>query len=258
MIRSRRLPTISRPYARSVGESEYPELWRGLFSAWPVGMQGGGDVAYDFSGRENHAIFSNSPTWAPGRSGGSLLFNGSSNYLSTDITLVGATRGSFAFWINNTTNDGSFDMVFSLEPQVEIGRNNSNQFFFGINDNFSLTSGEVAAIGWSHVVGTFDGSNKYIYVNRVLKNFSSFSSSLSSGPGGVGISIGGRSSAHFVTGNLDELQIYTRALTQSEIDLIYEIPYAPFVKRRRIWGFQSAAAESTFPPNSLALTGVGR
>ena len=69
---------------------------------------------------------------------------------------------------------------------------------------------------WLHVVGTYDGSSKKIYVNGVLKNSSAQTGALGS-PGGTP-KIGTYQGTNYnMSGNIDSVKIYNKALTASEI-----------------------------------------
>ncbi|MHC4700363.1 MAG: hypothetical protein ACYTFQ_07290, partial [Planctomycetota bacterium] len=47
---------------------------------------GSGSVAYDTSGNGNDAGFVGDPQWVPGKSGGALEFDGSSDYLEVPFS----------------------------------------------------------------------------------------------------------------------------------------------------------------------------
>jgi hypothetical protein len=130
----------------------------------------------------------------------------------------GYSAGTLSAWVNNVVNDGTWDMYITKPNQIEFGRSNSNQFFLALNDNFFYT-GKTAPLGWHHVVGTFNGSNRTIYVDGVAENTSNWTVSLDVGFSLIGL--GGRGGAHATTGNLDEVAIWNRSLSAAEIQNLY-------------------------------------
>jgi hypothetical protein len=73
---------------------------------------------------------------------------------------------------------------------------------------------------WSHLAGTYDGTNIRLYVNGVLVRTTLMTAGM---PGTVGpLRIGGNEvslpfGGQFFKGLIDEIRIYNRALSQAEI-----------------------------------------
>jgi hypothetical protein len=72
-----------------------------------------------------------------------------------------------------------------------------------------------------YLIGTYDGSNMRIYINGILENTTSKAGNIDIGPGGglfLGNTNGGAGPSNFyLNGNIYNVQIYNRALTQAEI-----------------------------------------
>ena len=88
----------------------------------------------------------------------------------------------------------------------------------------SDSSGERGTIGpnalplnaWSHLAGTYDGATLRLYVNGVLVVSQPFTGSIVTSTGAL--RLGGNSLwGEYFTGRIDEVRIYNRALSQSEI-----------------------------------------
>lgn len=83
---------------------------------------------------------------------------------------------------------------------------------------------------WFHIVYTSDGSNSKFYINAVSVNEVTFSATQNAN---LGFTIGSAGSRGFWDGKIDDIRIYNRALSQSEITQLYNEPngliaYYPF------------------------------
>ncbi|MAZ62159.1 MAG: hypothetical protein CMB18_02535 [Euryarchaeota archaeon] len=83
-------------------------------------------------------------------------------------------------------------------------------------------------LSWNHVVATFDGTTAKIYLNGQLE---ASSTSVNSGllssnePVYVGTRSGGGGVLSFLDASIDEVRIYNRALSQSEITILHQVSY---------------------------------
>ena len=120
----------------------------------------------------------------------------------------------------------TFGNSFSLQNMRSGASSNGGELLFGVhtpNGNFTAFSGVVPSQNvWYNVVGTYDGSNVKIYIDGVLKattgasgNINSNTELLMLGDAGYG------GFSQFLNGYLDEVSIYNRGLTQSEVTSIY-------------------------------------
>src|SRR6185503_1223388 len=120
------------------------------------------------------------------------------------------------------------------EPSVStvsswfVGLTNNNRVCFVVSTNGStrtnitLLSTESLPVGqWSHVAATYDGTTLRLYINSTLSRQSNYSRGLF--PGTVPLTmatlpLGTQSLFWTLLGALDEVSIYNRALSQSEIE----------------------------------------
>lgn len=91
----------------------------------------------------------------------------------------------------------------------------------GGTQGFTTSPRAVAANTWTHVAGTYDQTTGQmsVYMNGALDP----SSAVSTGPPGDGtsnLSIGASGSAQPFSGEVDEARVYSRALTQAEIQIL--------------------------------------
>ena len=159
-------------------------------------------------------------TYTTGKKGKAVQFNGIDQLLEfTPVSPVNHTNLSIAFWVK--TNEGGSTKFF-------IYRNNFGAATSAGKMSMVISNpGTDAAISnaftpdqWTHVVGTFDGTNIKIYVNGqwvATKNhpgeITGFAGTLS-----MGFANGG-----YWAGSLDEVYIYNRVLTDAEIKTLYKL-----------------------------------
>lgn len=117
-----------------------------------------------------------------------------------------------------TSDDGWTD-GWGMEHERRSGANIN--FFVGSWDVYATASLPIDT--WTHVVGTYDGSNIRIYTNGVLQDTTAQNSY---SPGALAVSIGDDISGSTIDdrwqGNIDEVKIWNRALSASEIKTIYD------------------------------------
>jgi hypothetical protein len=171
----------------------------------------------------------------------STLFDGVDDRVEINRTLgSGYAELSISTWVkynNNVATSNryhpivaklgpSFGHSFSLQNMRSGASSNGGELYFNIhtsNGSFTAFSGVVPSQNvWYNIVGTYDGSNIKIYIDGVLKattivsgNINNNTELLMLGDAGYG----GYSS--ILNGNLDEVSIYSRGLTQSEVTSIY-------------------------------------
>ena len=95
---------------------------------------------------------------------------------------------------------------------------------------FNLQGGEgvgsyfqdpVQAGEWIHVVGIADGQNTYIYKNGVLKQSQSYAGIITPQHGTVPLRIATRDLNSFFLGAIRGVQLWSRALTASEVQMVF-------------------------------------
>jgi hypothetical protein len=92
--------------------------------------------------------------------------------------------------------------------------------------NYTVDSSQSVADGkWHLLTGTYNGTTMRIYVDSVQKGSStSFSGSLPTQAGDVRVGADYQTvPANFFTGNLDDVRIYNRALSATEVKQLYNM-----------------------------------
>ncbi len=206
----------------------------GLVGYWKFDETSGTNAA-DSSGSGNAGTTHNAPTWTTsGHSNGTLTFNGTSQYVTAaNAASLNLNNFSIAFWIKFATSPAGSNVFF---VEKDDGTPNYNYEFYYASGNYlncayNTASSFGAVLGpswipstnqWYHLACTYDGSNMNLYVNGLLVTSTpatgtpiTASTSLSIGYvdlfGGTG----------FVSGPMDDVRIYNRALNQKEIWQLY-------------------------------------
>jgi len=209
----------------------------GLVGYWHLD-EGTSTLAYDNSGYGNNGTLYNTPTWQTSnncRAGGCLDFNGTNEYVgvSSNNTLDLSSVGSVAVWINipSSWSGSLYPNVVSKGANAGWDTDGWSIYAFGPASNAIgigfRNGGTVKNVSftnslkdqWIHIVGVWNGSNIYIYENGVLKNSSAqtISPPVTSYP----VTIGRDNGSQYFDGLIDEVRIYNRALSVTEILQMY-------------------------------------
>ncbi len=243
-----------RIYNRALSATEIAEHYKGIFSNktglvgyWPF-SEGSGSIAYDKSGNGNNGtlgVAANMPTWknnapkytagAPAANGGTqgtaLQFDGVDDYVDAgngaSLNFSGTKPFTITAWIKpnavtagkivNRFNSGvAGNYFFGLFNGVlQLGRSVSPWQIFG--------STTLSASTWYHVVGSYDGSKMYVYLNGVSDATPVTIGSVADAAINVfiGSSQVSNNPSEFFNGLIDEVRIYNRALSVEEIRYHY-------------------------------------
>jgi len=219
-----------RIYDRALPASEIANL-TGLVGYWKFN-ENTGTIAVDSSGNGNTGTLISGATWNVGQSGAAVNLDGVDDYVQVGAqsSLVMTSAASFTAWIY-PTGAGSHATVGGTilvkEGEYVIARfpNGTIQWGFA-NSNPGwqfIDTGYVAPLNqWTHLAVTYDNGTIKTYANGILVH--SYG-----GSGSIGdqitaqndFRIGGRQviSQQF-QGEIDEVRVYNRALTASEIGVL--------------------------------------
>jgi hypothetical protein len=237
-----------RVYNRALSASEVTALYSsgavrfkvpnnlGLVGYWSFN-EGTSTIAGDFSGNGNNGSmsgFSNPSTatsgWTDGRLGNALVFDGSDDHVtvpdSPSLSITGDITVSLWF---KTAGGVVGDRL--IDPRSSTASNTFNMLFLG-GDTVAFTIDTGAGVSsqsptsysdnnWHHVVGKWDGSDIYLYVDGVQVDSDPQTGSMDnlSAP----LIIGDR--FDFVgpfNGSIDEVRIYNRSLSEDEVYGLYQ------------------------------------
>jgi len=207
-----------------------------LIAATSSGPQGSwkfdensGATAADASGNSNTGTLSSGATWTTGQSGAATNLDGVDDYVQegAQSSLVLTNAGTLSAWIY-PTGAGSHatfgGIIVNKEGEYELARFTDGTIqwaFANTNPGWNwVNTGYVAPLNqWTHVAVTYDGGVVKTYINGAL--FHTYA-----GTGAIGdvdnsqndFRVGGRQAAsHNFRGRIDEVRVYNRALSASEV-----------------------------------------
>lgn len=191
---------------------------------------GSGTVALDSSDFGYNGTLVNTPTWTTGPDNGALSFDpGSSEYVTVaDQPPLKPSHLTVAAWLNPTTIDTTYESAVAKTSSGGWGdgwgllswTNGEGKIRFYINDwTGAVVSSTLPTSTWSHVVGTYDRTNIKLYVNGVLVDTFPYTTAIDHSDSVLRI---GDAHNYFWNGSIDDVRIYNRALTGTEVDALYD------------------------------------
>jgi hypothetical protein len=213
----------------------------GLVAAYGFN-EGSGGTASDASGNNNSGTVTNA-TWSnTAKFGKSLQFNGSnarvwvpssgSLNLTSGMTLMAWVRPTNSLQLNNRTilrresnSSGGYWLYAGQSGLTNILRPGGGAVINGSNKAASAGS-TLSANNWTHVALTYDGTNVRMYINGTLSG-SAVSATGSIASGSLPLWIGGNNNGEYFQGQIDEVRVYSRALSATEIGTIKETAITP-------------------------------
>jgi len=181
------------------------------------------------------------PTLATGRYGNGVQFDGTDDYVSADAVadiLADAPALSFGGWVYPESGMTANGVMLSFHTpgggnllmlQYDPTGADAEKFIAYDKDLGDVYSTNTFATGqWYHVMFViYEGSsnNAYLYVNGVEEaRFSSQTRPESDGRFSLGQEWDGNTASNFFRGRLDEIVVYPRALSESEIQELFNNP----------------------------------
>jgi len=186
--------------------------------------EGSGGVSEDKSGNGNDGILYGGYEWVEGKKGSALDFDSQGDYVKADWSDFTLSQHTIEFWMKVDNMPVYWHDIIGTYSHTDINRfhlhrsDNSIIWYNVMNGCGSLDSNVVPIEGeWYHVVGTYDGNTAKVYINGELKNSFGCPSRTINSQYCVIASNGGE----YFDGVIDEVRIYTRPLSWSEIKMHY-------------------------------------
>jgi len=205
----------------------------GLVGWWKLN-EVDGFVASDSSGNGLDGTLVGDPQWVPGKIGGALRFGGVRDWVDcgTSPLLDIRDRITMACWVNVTVftkpweafvtkGDHAYRITASQSGGTcHVGLNGTKVGWF---DGKTRVDG-----GWHHVAGVYDGTQAILYVDGVADVVKTTSGRISVETAGLFIGCNADETGRPITGMLDDVRIYNRALKPTEIPVILYGESYPF------------------------------
>ena len=154
------------------------------------------------------------------------IFDGVDDYVDCGkIDIKGWSEFSMSCWINIAelgSTERWLSILHSGGDDIRIWTHTDGKLYFSMDDGDaeSLIFDNPEIKVWYHVVGVFDGSNVYFYVNNSEIGSSSETFDFSTADGAVTIGAIGAGS-NSVDGAIRDARIYKKALTSTERTKLY-------------------------------------
>ena len=210
----------------------------GLAAAYSFN-EGSNTTAADASGNGHTGTLVNGATWGPGKFGSAISLDGVNDYVSlaNSSTLnFGTADFTFATWVTRTAT-GAEHNIFSKTASSSWVSGGKEFFIQSTNNTLAFGSfgiGEVSSTGtitndgaWHHVAVTYVRSTQT--VTLYLDGTARGSGTLNLAADGAThlVKIGANPGGSFWRGSIDEARIYSRALSQAEIQSVMNTPITP-------------------------------
>lgn len=235
-----------------IGTSLKPDhsLSKGLAAFW-LFNEGSGNKVYDLSGN-NHTgtLFnidlSSTSGWVSGRLGPSIAFDGIYDYIEADQQLITNYPFSISAWVYANPIGGADYVIFGLTDKNvehtqygilvgtdELGRvvmrayNSTAQ-----SSDYSPSSSRIDNNNWHHIVAIYESATqRRLYVNNVLQVTSTAPITYDTNVNRWSIGRWGDSTPKsYLKGAIDEIRVFNRIITNTEISTLFNNPYEMFLE----------------------------
>jgi Concanavalin A-like lectin/glucanases superfamily/Fibronectin type III domain len=210
----------------------------------PTGTPTGGPIAYwrldettgataaDTAGSYAGTL-TNGAAWTTGKSGGAVRLDGVDDYIALPNVDVPGSAITMAAWLNSSSFPATSDQRFVSKATTVAEQDHywmlgqtlaagPSRLRFRLKTNGATTtlvasSGDLPLNTWYHAAATYDGTQMRLYLNGVLVGSVAKSGALTTNAA-VPVNIGRNPDArNYMHGVVDDVRIYNRALTPSEI-----------------------------------------
>jgi hypothetical protein len=186
-----------------------------------------GTTAADASGQSNTGTITGATHSAAGKFGGALSFNGTSNWVTVpDANSLDLTTGmTLEAWVQPTAlgslwrtvilKEQPGNLIYALYAGDGLARPASDVFTTA-DRGFSGTSA-LTVNTWTHLAATYDGTTQRLFVNGVQVATRATTGAIRASTGVLRIGGNNIWTNEWFAGLIDEVRIYNKALTATEI-----------------------------------------
>lgn len=252
---------------------DYTSLRNGLVGAWCPSLGASGYKLLDRSGYGNHGTLTNMDAgtdWVASGSGLALDFDGSNDYVELGTGLAQGGNFSVVGWCNVQTGYGNnpqicsrakFGGLFQQNWMLFIRTDDGTHEYALQTTNDAGTRYQIKGGGlvqtntWTQVCASYEVNGAKLYINGNPVTVTTIGTPNATPVSGQNVNIGAYVSVtNFFKGQLDDIRLYNRALSPSEIQLLYTGGRGVGLQatRKRVYGFVGVTNVSLTPNNIAA------
>ncbi len=223
-------PTTASASLMSKSVSNNSSLQNGLVGWWTFDGVDMVNNVVDKSGNGNTGYMTGfgatSSALVAGKLGQAIKMKGVvTNYIKVnDSTLLKPAFVTVSAWVN-VKDDGQSTMIAGKDHSGALYayylRRTTTDFQFGSNYGNATFSSSGYLNKWIHIVGIFDGSYYYLYLNGALVKKSILYNSALDYTGNLPLYIGGYATSYPNISLIDDVRVYNRVLSSGEITQLY-------------------------------------
>jgi hypothetical protein len=134
---------------------------------------------------------------------------------SLDLTTA-VTLEAWVYWTGSNSTKGILGRWFSGVASYMLYASTSTQLLFFINTSNSPVN--ISGTGWKHIVGTYDSTNRRVYIDgQEIGSGTGYTSPIAVGDKPIEIGRYAGNTAYQYDGDIAQPRIYNRALTAAEV-----------------------------------------
>lgn len=139
---------------------------------------------------------------------------------SLDLTTA-VTLEAWVYWTGSNSSKGILGRWFSGVASYMFYASTSTQLLFFINTSNSPVN--ISGTGWKHIVGTYDSTNRRVYIDgQEIGSGTGYTSPIAVGDKPIEIGRYAGNTAYEYDGEIAQPRIYNRALTAEEVQRNYD------------------------------------
>ncbi len=205
-----------------------------------------GTTAADNSGNNNNGTLTNGPVWsASGKFGAAISFDGTDDLVNiNDANSLDLTNGmTIEAWINPTNltgfktliskENGTSNLAYALSANNGASNVNNQRpvgrIRIGTSTKTVTGASKLTLNTWAHIASTYDGTTLRLFVNGVQVGSLATTGNIIATTDLLRIGGSPALGVQYFAGLIDEVRIYNRALTATEIQTDMITPIAPDV-----------------------------
>jgi hypothetical protein len=198
-------------------------VWdNGQVGIWHM-TEGTGSTVADSTSKNNNGTITGAAWTSSGKIGKALSFDGTNDYADLPVSDITYTAGTVLVWFNRTgPSISSFEMIaeeYVNGSRYYIVTDPSGNILFRSGPNVQVDAGDYTNGEWYLAALSWNSSKYSCYVNG-SKIINEANTTLAYSPESFQIGAQNGNSVFF-NGRIDNMMIYNRILTDSEIKFIY-------------------------------------